>query len=306
MSYLSAWGPTDDGRVKPDLVTNGIAVYACTSNSDTSYSSLSGTSLSSPAAAGVGAQLLELYGHLFPAQYMRSSTLKALLIHTADDLGNPGPDYKFGWGLINAQAAAEKILLHKRNPTLLNIKEASLTRNTNTNDQFTFQWDGINPIKATLCYTDPPGSATSGLDDRTSKLVNDLDITITAPDGTTKYNEFVLDWLNPDVPATTGDNDRDNVKQVLINLPTQQGIYTIRVDYDNLSGTQYYSLIISGQAQPAVYDLDGDGTIGWGDLMAMANNWLTSTASCDIYPAIGDGNVNFLDFALLSQKWMQP
>jgi hypothetical protein len=310
MSYLSAWGPTDDGRVKPDVVTNGMGVYSCSSGGDSIYGTLSGTSLAAPAAAGVGAQLLELYSQLFPGQYMRSSTLKAIIIHTADDLGNAGPDYKFGWGLINAKEAADKIILHKKNPTTAyNILEDSISRTSDTSDQFMIEWDGISPIKATLCYTDPAANTTGILDDRADKLVNDLDISITAPDGTTVYNEFMLDWLNPTAAATTGDNDRDNVKQVLIDAPSQFGSYTVRVYRDTMSNfypLQYYSLIISGQAQPAAYDIDSDGTIGWGDLMEMANNWLTSTASCDIYPAIGDEYVNFLDFALLAQNWMQP
>ncbi|MDD5457824.1 MAG: S8 family serine peptidase, partial [Phycisphaerae bacterium] len=262
MSSLSSWGPTDDGRVKPDLVTNGISVYSCTSSSDTAYSTLSGTSLATPAAAGAAAQLLDLYSQLFPGQYMRSSTLKALMIHTADDLGNPGPDYKFGWGLINNEMSAEKLLLHKRNSAANNIIVGSMTKQRQrdyVHDDYTFEWDGVSPIKATLCYTDLPGTQTSvgTLDSTLIKLKNDLDIIITAWDET-KYSEFILDPANPDTPAATGDNDLDNVKQVLIQSPSQTGTYSISVIIKNI-GTQEYSLIISGQAQPAVYDIDGDG-----------------------------------------------
>ena len=312
IASMSAWGPTDDGRVKPDLVTNGVTVYSCYSSNNTSYSTTSGTSLSSPAAAGAGAQLLDLYGQLFSGQYIRSSTLKALMIHTADNLGNPGPDYKFGWGLVNNEKSAEKLLLHKRNPSANNIIVDSLRQSYNPNqrdleDTFTFQWDGVSPIKATLCYTDPAGSSTViGTPDSTlKKLVYDLDIVITAPDGTTIYDEFVLDPANPNDSATTGNNDRDNVKQVLIESPPQQGTYTIRVDYDNLNGTQVYTLIISGQAQPAIYDVDGNGEIGLGDLILLAQYWMTDNAACDIYPAVGDSSVDLLDFALLSQGWLQ-
>lgn len=318
-TYLSAWGPTDDGRIKPDLVTNGYGVYSCNSASDTSYQTLTGTSLAAPAAAGVAAQILGLYSQLFPGQYMRSSTLKALMIHTADDLGNAGPDYKFGWGLINAKAAAEKNLLHKRNIAMNpkniiedSLKHAKTTSNDNLTDVFTFTWDGYSPIRATLCWTDPAGTATSTLDSPTKKLVHNLDLGITAPDGTTIYYPFVLDPTAPDTPATTGLNNTDNVEQVLIALPTQQGQYTIKVLFNNPPTARYgdiiqdYSLIISGQAQLSVYDIDGDGAIGLGDLTAMANSWMTNTEACDIYPAVGDGNVDLLDFALLSQFWMEP
>jgi hypothetical protein len=310
MYYKSSWGPTDDGRVKPDLVTNGVSVWSCDKDSDNDYRWLSGTSMSAPAAAGAAVQLIDLYHQLFSGQDMRSSTLKALMIHTADDLGNSGPDYKFGWGLINNVKSAEKLVLHKRNPSANNIIVDSLTQDNNPKqrdmyDDFTFEWDGISPIKVTLCWTDPPGTTTNELDSRTPRLVHDLDITITAPNET-KYYEYVLDWLNPNTPATTGDNDRDNVKQVLIDSPVQQGTYTIRVDYDQLSGAQDYSLIISGQAQPKIQDLDGDGNIGLGDLVYLCGNWLTGDVVSDIYPAVGDDWVDLLDFSLLADKWLNP
>ncbi|MDD5459577.1 MAG: hypothetical protein PHF37_09325, partial [Phycisphaerae bacterium] len=60
---------------------------------------------------------------------------------------------------------------------------------------------------------------------------------------------------------------------------------------------------ISGQAQPAVYDIDGDGEIGFGVLGTLSGNWLTDTAACDIYPAVADGIVNFPDFTLLAENW---
>jgi hypothetical protein len=308
MYYRSAWGPTDDGRVKPDLVTKGSQVYSCWASSDSSYYSWHGTSMAAPAAAGAAVQLIDLYHQLFSGQDMLSSTLKALMIHTADDLGNPGPDYKFGWGLINNEVSAEKLVLHKRNPTAQNIIVDSLTQSSNPNvrdlnDDFTFEWDSISPIKVTLCWTDQPGTSTSLWDSRVSKLVYDLDITVTAPDMTT-YHEYVLDWLNPDTPATRGDNDRDNVKQILISSPVQTGTYTVRVDFDQLSGRQLYSLIISGQAQPSLYDIDSDGVIGLGDLTYLSNDWLTTDTVSDIYPAVGDNLVDLLDFLLLAQQWL--
>ena len=313
MSTLSAWGPTDDGRVKPDLVTNGVSVYTCNSSSDTAYGTWTGTSLAAPAAAGAAVQLLDLYGLLFPSKYMRSSTLKALMIHTADDLGNPGPDYKFGWGLLNVETAAEKLLLHKRNPTLRNITEDYLKKGKPPsqdirNRDYTFVWDGASPIRATLCWTDAAGLAenTNTLNSTAIKLVRNLGIVITAPGGT-QYYPFVLDPANPNASATTGTNTRDNVKQVLIAAPPQQGTYNIRISFD--SGTniqqQFYSVILSGQAQPAVYDIDGDGHIGLGDLLVLATHWLTEGPTGDIYPAVGDGWVDLSDYSFLASKWLE-
>ena len=65
--------------------------------------------MAAPTAAGAGILLAEYYSELSGGEAMRASTLKGVIIHTADDLGNRGPDYRFGWGLMNTQAAAEKI-----------------------------------------------------------------------------------------------------------------------------------------------------------------------------------------------------
>ncbi|MHC4719435.1 MAG: S8 family serine peptidase, partial [Planctomycetota bacterium] len=112
MASFSSWGPTDDGRIKPDIVANGIGLYSPIASDDSSYASYSGTSMSAPSAAGAAMLLVDYYGQLFPAQAMRASTIKALIIHTADDLGKAGPDYKFGWGLMNAKDAADQIRDH--------------------------------------------------------------------------------------------------------------------------------------------------------------------------------------------------
>ena len=65
--------------------------------------------MATPNSVGSATLLIQQFSSLFPGQAMRSSTLKGLLIHTADDLGNTGPDYKYGWGLVNVKAAADKI-----------------------------------------------------------------------------------------------------------------------------------------------------------------------------------------------------
>jgi len=104
MSDFSSWGPTDDGRIKPDLVTDGVNVLSCISTTNDAYAVFSGTSMSSPAAAGSSFLLQDYYARLHAGSFMRSATLKGILIHTADEAGiAPGPDYQFGWGLVNMQ-----------------------------------------------------------------------------------------------------------------------------------------------------------------------------------------------------------
>ena len=110
MTSFSSWGPTDDGRIKPDVVANGYYLRSTSYAGDTSYSTMSGTSMATPSAAGSAHLLVHLFHTLFTNQVMRASTLKALLIRTADDKGNAGPDYEYGWGLINGSQPFSLIL----------------------------------------------------------------------------------------------------------------------------------------------------------------------------------------------------
>lgn len=246
MSSFSGWGPTDDGRIKPDLVANGVNLYSSVATGDTAYATYSGTSMATPNAVGSALLLQQLYAASFPGAIMRASTLKALLLHTADDTGNPGPDYVYGWGYMNVKKAADHILSHRDAPTAQFITAAQLDT-AGPVDTYTFVWDGAAPIRATLCWTDPAGAAKTTLDNRTRVLVNDLDLRITKS-GTT-YFPYVLDVNNPATNATAGDNITDNVEQVLIAAPTA-GTYTLTVAHKGTlsGGAQTYSLIIGGQA----------------------------------------------------------
>ncbi|MHC4500786.1 MAG: S8 family serine peptidase, partial [Planctomycetota bacterium] len=300
MTGFTGWGPTDDGRIKPDIVTNGTLLYSPIADSDSSYDSWSGTSMATPGATGATMLLVEHYGELFSGQAMRSSTLKALIIHTADDLGSPGPDYKFGWGLINAHAAAEQITDHYDFPDANKITEGLLD-DVNTLATYTFESGTGAPIKATLCWTDPPAAAIEELDDPTPRLLNDLDLRLIDPNGSTTYYPFVLNPASPNDPAATGDNTLDNVEQVIISSPNAPGNYTAEVTYKAAltNGYQYYSLIISGSL---LTDFNGDRSIDLNDLDILSNNWLKNAPSIDIAPAGGDGIINFLDFEIFAQS----
>jgi hypothetical protein len=256
MASFSSWGPTDDGRIKPDIVTNGINLYSTNSSADDSYATYSGTSMASPTATGSAALLVQLYGQLFPGQSMRSSTLKGLILHAADDLGQPGPDYQFGWGLMNLRAAAELIQKqHDLSSLGDTVVEGHLTYNglptNNPEDTYRLDADDTEPIRVTLCWTDPAGA----------RLVHDLDLRLIGPDGTTTYYPYVLDPAKPSAIAATGDNHVDNVEQVYIGVPPETGTYTIRVNYKGtLAKTeQYYSLIssmpLSSQFPPTAKDV---------------------------------------------------
>jgi len=243
MSSFSSWGPTDDGRIKPDICGKGVNLLSSVSSSNTAYGRMSGTSMASPNVAGTLLLLQQHYKNV-KGVFMKSATLRGLAIHTADEAGpENGPDYSFGWGLLNAEKAANVIT----NEGL----QSYIHENTLTQGQtYSFNIEPLNasqPIVATICWTDPAGQIISGpVDLATPSLVNDLDIRIT------KGEETNYPWkLNPaivDDPAIRGDNTVDNVEK--IEIPNPSGKYTITVSHKGTltNGSQNYSLIISGIA----------------------------------------------------------
>ena len=254
LAYFSSMGPCDDGRIKPDLVANGVNVNSCISTSDTAYdATYSGTSMATPNAAGSATLLVQLYSREFSSQRMRSSMLKALLIHTADDVGRPGPDYQYGWGYLNVKAAADVILAHKASLAAPKMVDDSISNSSKTKT-YNYVWDGTSPLKATLCWTDPAGAAQTATDSRTPNLKHNLDLKITAPDGTTIYQPytmpFVGTWTQASMTlnATKGKNNVDNVERVDLPAPTQTGTYIVTVSLDGTltTSTQAFSLIVTG------------------------------------------------------------
>jgi len=209
MSSFSGWGPTDDGRIKPDISANGINLYSCIGTSNTAYDgTYSGTSMASPNAAGTLALLQQHYQNTHSGAIMRSATLKALAINTADEAGsNDGPDYEFGWGLLNARAAAEAITLDQ---TVNVIDEQTLSNGGSYSNIVSAT--GTEPLKVTICWTDPPGTPpTPALDPTDVMLINDLNLRITYNSQT--WYPWSLDGGNPSAAATaTGPNTVDNVE----------------------------------------------------------------------------------------------
>lgn len=255
MSSFSSWGPTDDGRIKPDIVANGVQLYSPVANNNSAYATYSGTSMASPNASGSLILLQQHHQNLFAGQRMRAATLKGLAIHTADECGpNPGPDYAFGWGLLNTLRGAQTI-------TKASTVDTVLTESVLTNGGeywMVVYCTGTEDLRATLCWTDPPGTVSNpALNDTTPKLVNDLDLRITRFDGTTFF-PWRLNVNNPSAAATKGDNVVDTVEMVDVDQ-TLAGYYIIRVTHKgNLSGgSQAFSLIVTGQSPIAPSSTSG-------------------------------------------------
>lgn len=244
MTNFSGWGPTDDGRIKPDVVGNGAGLYSADDPSDSAYSFKSGTSMSGPNVAG-SLLLLQEYKYQLDSQYMRAATLKALAIHTADEAGShAGPDYQFGWGMLNTEEAAN----HLRNA---GKTHRTIEGRLNDGDTLNIRVEasGKEPLRSTLCWNDIPATSPSpSLDPSTLMLVNDLDMRIIPDSGQGLGMPYTLDPANPSNPADTGDNFRDNVEQVHWAAPAAGG-YTIRITHKgNLQQRQPqdFSLLVSG------------------------------------------------------------
>jgi subtilisin family serine protease len=244
MSWFGAWGPADDGRIKPDVVADGVGLITTGAGSDYDYTTVNGTSFAAPGVVGSLALLQEYYQRLHNRR-MLSSTLKALVIHAADEAGKaPGPDYAFGWGLMNTKKAAD--LIEQDSRYMIPIQERKLEQNRA--DTLRYYCSGETPIKVTLAWTDPAGEPVEPqLDPAAAMLINDLDLKI--ENGKDIFYPWILDPGVPEQKAETGMNSVDNVEQVAISDP-EKGFYTLTIHHkDNLyAGEQTYSLIITGLA----------------------------------------------------------
>jgi len=264
LASFSGRGPTDDGRIKPDLVGNGIGLTSSLAGSNNQYGSYSGTSMSTPNVAGSIGLLYEHATNLFATQ-LRASTIKSLILHSADEAGTAaGPDYEHGWGLMNTASAAQ-IMLDEANAVAAgHIFEIELQQGQTWS--YSLFNDGSQPLKATIAWTDPPGTPPSpSVDPSTLMLVNDLDIRVVGPNNTI-HQPWVLDPSNPGFAATEGDNFRDPVEQVFVDSPSA-GNYLVTISHKNslVGGSQHVSLVLTGNQEvntgPPVFS-STPGTIG--------------------------------------------
>ena len=332
VAAFSNFGPTDDGRIKPDIVGNGVALHSSVATADNAYdgdptqgdpNEYSGTSMAAPNVTGTAVLLIEHFENEFKEELRdefedefhetpRAATTKGIMLHTAHEAGNVGPDYTFGWGLLDAEEAAKFITEAADSGSPHAVRELTYDGSENAygGDEMWTQpivsrgptpWDPENPdnrLTVTISWTDPEGTAHGdGLDDDTSVLVNDLDLWITDAAGTpTYYRPWVLDPADPDDAATrysgtssstTYRNELDNVEQVVIDAPSA-GLYYVHVGHtDTLrDDSQKVSVMISGAIQEFYWDESGDanwGTANWED---GDGNALTATPTFPDQPTL--------------------
>ena len=284
MSQFSSWGPTNDGRIKPDIVGAGVQLFSAVLND--SYSLSSGTSMSAPNVSGSLMLLQQLYRNRYQADnYLRSATLKGLVIHTAFEAGVKGPDYRYGWGLLNMEKAA-RVILFKEEP---GIEMLEMTLGNGEEFELGFESEGNGNIVATISWTDPPGKPTAPkMNPPDLMLVNDLDMRIYTENGDEVFYPWRLSPAAPSARATRGDNFRDNVEKITIEDPAP-GKYILKVTHkDSLSGgKQDYSLILQSGDIPVRATFYWIGSSGsWHD----GSNWSLSSGgeAANIVPGQND------------------
>lgn len=254
-SYSSA-GPRDDGGIKPDISTVGTNVYyaASSATGSSAWAGGSGTSFSAPIVTGIIGLWTQINKQLFSNALLNASSAKVLTIHSASEAGNIGPDPQFGWGFINAQKGAE-LLVGKSNNTVIFADETLTSGVTNSK---TVKASGSEPLKVTISWLDPKYTpnyqfVSDVYNNRTSKLINDIDLRIIDTTNNTIYYPWKLDANSPMTPATKADNTVDNVEQVVIDAPVAGRSYRIEITNKgtlvNDAGTaapQNYSIIVTG------------------------------------------------------------
>lgn len=235
---FSSFGPATDGRIKPDISTVGEG----------------GTSFASPCIAGVYAQLHQAFMSHHNGVEPPSGLIKAILQNTADDIGNPGPDFKHGYGKANARKAYRVISEGTwTSDSVSNAQQrlVSLTIPANTRE-----------VKVMVYWSDVAGVANAA-----KALVNDLDMSLISPGGASTWLPWVLD---PTADSITLNNHAiravdtlNNMEQVTLQNPAS-GTWQVRIAGTEVPmGPQIFYVVTQMYQDELVltYPLGGEGFV---------------------------------------------
>lgn len=264
----SSWGPTDDGRIKPDLVGNGYRLYS-TIGINAGHDSYTGTSQASANIAGSLALLQDWYMDNYPGAQMRAATLKALAICTAREAGAyPGPDYRFGYGLLDTKAAYD-LLVSDNGTGMERVRELTIAEGVP--QLFHYRTTASQP-RVTICWNDMPGTSTGPmLNPPGLQLVNDIELMLER--GGSFYRPWTLDPSNPDQWAIAGTNSRDNVERADIVNADVGDRYAIWI-WNNgalTGGNQDVSLVVSDMQQITTWYVAADGSADFATIQGALN-----------------------------------
>lgn len=270
----SSRGPAHDGRLKPEISAVGTNVNS-TINPDT-YGLKTGTSMSCPGIAGIFGQLYEAYRTFNSNNNPPSALMKAIIMNTADDLGNPGPDFSYGYGRVNALKAVKAI-------EAADYFNATIS-NAGVNTHTIAVPAGVRKMKVMTYWHDYQAAVNASV-----ALVNNLNTTVTSP-AATVFNPLILNFTptaaNLNSIAIPGVDVRNNHEQVTINNPTP-GNYVLTVNGASVPmgpQTYYVTWIFEMDGYTMIYPIGGEGfvpneteTIRWDDLETTGTQTLEYT-----------------------------
>ncbi|HHM21770.1 MAG TPA: T9SS type A sorting domain-containing protein, partial [Bacteroidetes bacterium] len=216
LAPTSSRGPASDGRIKPDLAAFGEGQVS--TSYDNTYQVFGGTSAAAPGVAGLLALLHHAFRTLHPGHTAEAALLKACLLNTATDLGQPGPDFKYGWGQANGLRAVQVLEQNRY------LKSEVAPGQTSVHS-FTIP-NGVTEARFMLYWADPEAPAAT-----TKALVNNLDASLTSPTGQTWLPWILNHTPDPallDAPAQRGIDNLNNVEQITLSSPPA-GQYTLNV-----------------------------------------------------------------------------
>jgi hypothetical protein len=252
MTSFSSCGPTDDGRIKPEVTIPGQSIVSADNDNTTGSENcgtrtMTGTSMAAPAAAGLAALVRQYYQNGFHISGAASfgdgfdpsgALIRATLVGSAQEMSSgPIPDNCQGWGRI----ALDDALYFPSDARRLWVSDDAAGFMTGSTGEiksfgFTVHASGA-PFKVTLAWSDFPSTAAAS-----PHINNDLDLQVTGPGGVFWGNVFA-----GGESAAGGSEDRINtLEQVLLKNPAP-GEYTVSVRSFNVpNGPQPFALVVIG------------------------------------------------------------
>ncbi|NND33717.1 MAG: S8 family serine peptidase, partial [Saprospiraceae bacterium] len=247
----SSRGPAHDGRIKPDISAHGQNERSTSTNN--TYQTFGGTSSAAPTMAGSYAQLYQAYRSLNGGEDPHTGFLKAVVLNSAHDKGNIGPDFKFGWGRIDAYKGLEIL----EDQTYL---EGYIVQGQIKNHTINIPAN-VAEARVMIYWADRAGAVNAS-----KALVNDLDIHMTDPTST-RHDPWILDHtpdpLLLDLPASKGIDRLNNMEQVQIDNPVA-GNYNLQISGTTIPfGSQHYFVVWSFFYDEIMvtYPLGGEGFV---------------------------------------------